>query len=60
MSTQTQGKDFLAAMREDIQVRIRELTPLVEEHQRLVAAEKALDEAQPMKRRPGRPRKTAV
>ena len=54
MATQTQGTDFLTAMRQDIQVRIRELKPLVEEYTRLEAAEKALDQAEPMKRR-GRP-----
>lgn len=60
----TQEKDFLAAMREDMQVRIRELKPLVDEFHRLEAAERALDGvgADPVarKRGPGRPRKTAT
>lgn len=54
MSTQEKSGDFLAAMRSDIKVRIGELKPLVDEFHRLEAAEKALDQAEPMKRR-GRP-----
>jgi hypothetical protein len=55
MDTQVQQGDFIAAMRQDIQVRIRELQPILEEMERLKAAERALDATEPVKRR-GRPK----
>lgn len=50
--------DFLDQKKQEIQARIAELEPLVQEYRRLLAAQEALEGA--VKRGPGRPRKLAA